>query len=299
MQQTPPPRPPAAASSHNTFDEEAATARKPQQRPPRRRPRRHRLPPAITRGTLRKLAQLVPTPPGDGDKISGLPVEDAARKQIAGGKDHISGLPDDVLGEIVALLPIKEAAGTQVISSRWRRLWRSVPLDVDCRRIPAEKGFHFRIVPRILNSNLGAIRRFRASTHHDLLGAHALDTWLRSPALDNVKELDLWYAGYFPLPPRQSMPPPSPSLSRFSATLHNSLSHTTNDCRVWRQQIQMAIEQGRLIFNQYAMKVDTHPFPVNMVECTYPEGCQPGSSFSINMVGPGHHSQGWRRGLLS
>ncbi|KAK1604250.1 hypothetical protein QYE76_027923 [Lolium multiflorum] len=39
--------------------------------------------------------------------------------------------------------------------------------------------------------------------------------------------------------------------------------------------IQMAIEQGRLIFNQYAMKVDTHPFPaVNMVECTYPEGCQ-------------------------
>ncbi|KAK1643554.1 hypothetical protein QYE76_061359 [Lolium multiflorum] len=53
---------------------------------------------------------------------------------------------------------------------------------------------------------------------------------------------------------------------------HNSFSHATNDCRVWRQQIQMAIEQGRLIFNQYAMKVDTHPFPaVNMVECTYPE----------------------------
>jgi hypothetical protein len=136
-----------------------------------------------------------------------------------GGGDNISGLPDDVLGEIVALLPIKDAAGTQIISSRWRRLWRTVPLDVDCRRIPAEKGFHLQIVPRILNSNLGAIRRFRASTHHDLLGSHALDTWLRSPALDNVKELDLWYAGYFPLPPWQSMPPPSPSLSRFSATL--------------------------------------------------------------------------------
>ncbi|KAK1650915.1 hypothetical protein QYE76_068720 [Lolium multiflorum] len=61
--------------------------------------------------------------------------------------------------------------------------------------------------------------------------------------------------------------------------------------KVWRQQIQMAIEQGRLIFSQYAMKVDTHPFPaVNMVECTYPGRCQPGFSFSINMVGPGHHS---------
>ncbi|KAK1652348.1 hypothetical protein QYE76_070153 [Lolium multiflorum] len=72
---------------------------------------------------------------------------------------------------------------------------------------------------------------------------------------------------------------------------HNTFSHTTNDCRVWRQQIQMAIENGRLIFNQYAMKVDTHPFPaVNMVEYTYHEGCQPGSSFSINMVGSGHHA---------
>ncbi|KAK1665466.1 hypothetical protein QYE76_053625 [Lolium multiflorum] len=72
---------------------------------------------------------------------------------------------------------------------------------------------------------------------------------------------------------------------------HNSLSHATNDCRVWRQHIQAAIEKGRLIFNQYAMKVDTQPFPaVNMVEVTYPEGCQPGPSFSINMVGPGNHS---------
>ncbi|KAK1615928.1 hypothetical protein QYE76_021445 [Lolium multiflorum] len=72
---------------------------------------------------------------------------------------------------------------------------------------------------------------------------------------------------------------------------HNSLSHATNDCRVWRQHIQAAIEKGRLIFNQYAMKVDTQPFPaVNMVEITYPEGCQPGPSFSINMVGPGNHS---------
>ncbi|KAK1619151.1 hypothetical protein QYE76_024668 [Lolium multiflorum] len=72
---------------------------------------------------------------------------------------------------------------------------------------------------------------------------------------------------------------------------HNTFTHATNDCRVWRQQIQMAIEQGRLIFSQYAMKVDTHPFPaVNMVEYTYHGGCQPDFSCNINMVGPGHHS---------
>ncbi|KAK1699494.1 hypothetical protein QYE76_016191 [Lolium multiflorum] len=56
---------------------------------------------------------------------------------------------------------------------------------------------------------------------------------------------------------------------------HNSLSHATNDCRVWRQHIQAAIEKGRLIFNQYAMKVDTQPFPaVNMVEVVYPGSSQ-------------------------
>ncbi|KAK1604236.1 hypothetical protein QYE76_027909 [Lolium multiflorum] len=72
---------------------------------------------------------------------------------------------------------------------------------------------------------------------------------------------------------------------------HNTFTHATNDCRVWRQQVQMAIEQGRLIFSQYAMKVDTHPFPaVNMVEYTYHGGCQPDFSCNINMVGPGHHS---------
>ncbi|KAK1693414.1 hypothetical protein QYE76_010111 [Lolium multiflorum] len=72
---------------------------------------------------------------------------------------------------------------------------------------------------------------------------------------------------------------------------HNTFSHTTNDCRVWRQQIQMAIENGRLIFNQYAMKVDTHPFPaVNMVEYACHGGCQPGFLCNINMVDLGHHA---------
>ncbi|KAK1662571.1 hypothetical protein QYE76_050730, partial [Lolium multiflorum] len=73
---------------------------------------------------------------------------------------------------------------------------------------------------------------------------------------------------------------------------HNTFTHTTNDCRVWRQQIQVAIENGRLIFNQYAMKVDTHPFPaVNMVEFTHLGGCQPDFSANISMVELGHRSE--------
>jgi hypothetical protein len=48
---------------------------------------------------------------------------------------------------------------------------------------------------------------------------------------------------------------------------HHLFTHTTNDCKELHRQIQSAIEQGRLILGQFAMKVDTRPFPgVNMVE---------------------------------
>jgi hypothetical protein len=48
---------------------------------------------------------------------------------------------------------------------------------------------------------------------------------------------------------------------------HHLFTHTTNDYKELRRQIQSAIEQGRFISWQFAMKVDTRPFPgVNMVE---------------------------------
>jgi hypothetical protein len=48
---------------------------------------------------------------------------------------------------------------------------------------------------------------------------------------------------------------------------HHLFTHTTNDCKELRQQIQSAIEQPRLILGQFTMKVDTRSFlGVNMVE---------------------------------
>ena len=71
---------------------------------------------------------------------------------------------------------------------------------------------------------------------------------------------------------------------------HHSFTHTTNDCKVFRQQIQMAIEQGRLLFGQFAMKVDTHPFPgVNMVEPNHSARRRLDFSFDVNMAGPVRH----------
>ncbi len=48
---------------------------------------------------------------------------------------------------------------------------------------------------------------------------------------------------------------------------HNSGSHSTNDCKVFRQQIQVAIEGGKIKFDdsKKPMKVNGNPFPINMV----------------------------------
>ncbi|KAK1678267.1 hypothetical protein QYE76_039115 [Lolium multiflorum] len=69
---------------------------------------------------------------------------------------------------------------------------------------------------------------------------------------------------------------------------HHTFTHATNDCKVLRAQIQIAIESGRLIFGQFAMKVDTQPFPgVNMVDLSHSLRREPGFSFGVNMAGLG------------
>jgi len=51
---------------------------------------------------------------------------------------------------------------------------------------------------------------------------------------------------------------------------HNATSHSTNECKVFRQQLQSAIESGRIKFDnsktQKLMKIDQHPFPTNMLD---------------------------------
>ncbi|CAN6223044.1 unnamed protein product [Urochloa humidicola] len=114
--------------------------------------------------------------------------------------DRISSLPDAVLGEIVSLLPTKDGARTQVLSSRWRPMWRSAPLNLDVydnsvsRRIPVSK------IPRILSSHPGPGRRFSVPRDYMLEAIEnvstildgALDGWLQSPTLNNLQELDLY-----------------------------------------------------------------------------------------------------------
>ena len=50
---------------------------------------------------------------------------------------------------------------------------------------------------------------------------------------------------------------------------HNSFSHATNDCNVFRRQIQLAVNEGRLVVPQ--MQIDNNPFPMHTVELQNPK----------------------------
>jgi hypothetical protein len=58
-----------------------------------------------------------------------------------------------------------------------------------------------------------------------------------------------------------TVPPVDELKRRAYCKWHNSFSHTTNDCSVFRRQIQSTINEGRLKFQE-----DTEPFPMNVID---------------------------------
>ncbi|CAL5079719.1 unnamed protein product [Urochloa decumbens] len=148
--------------------------------------------------------------------------------EAGGGVDRISGLPDEILGEIASFLSTKGAARTQTLSSRWCHVWRAAPLVLDGielaskdlpageRFLDASDGDIAGVVSLILSAHPGPGRRFCIPPRHLHYRPDTVDEWLRSPALDNLQELDFcdfWHVRPFP-----PAPPPA-SAFRFTATL--------------------------------------------------------------------------------
>ena len=50
---------------------------------------------------------------------------------------------------------------------------------------------------------------------------------------------------------------------------HNSTSHATNDCNVFRRQVQSAINEGRLVLSE--MQIDKAHFPIHTLQLNNPK----------------------------
>ena len=68
--------------------------------------------------------------------------------------------------------------------------------------------------------------------------------------------------GQIKLPDNHVMLSPKQLKNKKFCKFYNATSHFTNECRIFRQHMQKAIQQGRLKFDTpRKMKVDDSPFP--------------------------------------
>ncbi|CAL5040054.1 unnamed protein product [Urochloa decumbens] len=129
----------------------------------------------------------------------------------AGGGDpddldqSISRLTDDLLLEIVKLLPTADGCRSQILSSRWRPLWPSTS--------PSYKAMDYwgqeedRVAAN-LRVHPGPIRRFSLRWFRGAFEDHpGVNDLLRQPVLDNLQVLELSYAPNCWAEP--NLPPPA------------------------------------------------------------------------------------------
>jgi hypothetical protein len=153
--------------------------------------------------------------------------------EVAAASDRISDLPEPILADIVSLLPTKDGARTQILASRWRHLWRSAPLNLDCDGLtrlgyyfPRENYAHIALIDRVLSTHPGPGRRFCVPVHNLLSRPAAFGAWLRSPTLDGLQELEFCHVHGYEKTKPVSLPA---SAFRFSPTLRLA---TIRKCRL-------------------------------------------------------------------
>ncbi|OWM80803.1 F-box/FBD/LRR-repeat protein At1g13570-like [Punica granatum] len=105
------------------------------------------------------------------------------------GVDRISDLPAHIMDQILLLLPMKEAARTSILSTKWRYKWASIPElvfygDMEC--YPYDR-LLIDIVDHVLRSHVGPIVKFKIC-HEDIYDSRAVNRWIRCLSRMPLKE---------------------------------------------------------------------------------------------------------------
>lgn len=129
-------------------------------------------------------------------KFDALVSQEAPPRGGEDRRDLISGLPNEILCNIITLLPTKDGVRTQTLSSRWRHIWRSAPLNLTDKIFPVDEDFKAGLFSRLLSTHQGPARRLALSWHgyYDLFPI--VDRWLRLPVLGCLQELELCYCPF-------------------------------------------------------------------------------------------------------
>ncbi|EMS45104.1 hypothetical protein TRIUR3_29706 [Triticum urartu] len=139
-----------------------------------------------------------------------------------------SDLHVNVLRRIISLLPTKDGARTQILSTRWRPLFRSAPLNLGVVLRREDEPAPSSLVSRILTDHQAPCRRLSLTWYgykSDYVSP-LLNGWLQSPAFKGLSEFDLWQnrkeiGKELWLVPREEVPYAlPPSVLQFLPALH-------------------------------------------------------------------------------
>ncbi|CAN6209880.1 unnamed protein product, partial [Urochloa humidicola] len=118
--------------------------------------------------------------------------------------DLISRLPDELLGSVITLLPTKDGARTQILSRRWRPLWRAAPLNLEASfggRLIHDDERRTAVFRGVLDSHAAPVRRFSFTNYNSSPAAAVVDSLLQSPRINDAQELEIDIATRGNLPP--------------------------------------------------------------------------------------------------
>ena len=129
--------------------------------------------------------------------------------------DRISCLPDHVIDQILSYLPIKEAVGTSILSSKWSNKWYTLPnlvFDKHCISDAASQdpsvinNKFLKIVDHVLLLHSGPINKFQIHDYYcnliSLSSMTDIQRWIIHLTRRSIKmfELNIWLKERYKIP---------------------------------------------------------------------------------------------------